>query len=507
MHVRFALPLLVAYVVCLPATADVGAPLVLAPPVASQVEAEQSELRERIARLEDQLQSVSSQLADMQADVLVAGNHSQALPPSNSEYSSELVGISDELGSGQVQPAGYCKPCRSSRYVVEYDNGWLLRPVNPQASPFELRFNFHSQFRYTGYANASDSFTDQAGVTTPINSRNDFDINRGRLVFSGYAFNPETTFYTNIDYNSVSARQVQLLLAYLDHRIGPQLKLRSGFAKVPGSWEWQESSRVVLGAERTMATTFFRPSMTTGLWASGDLTDQLHYEAMVGDGFNTFSLNAAQLDNNFAFSSMLWWEPLGEFLPGFGDFESHDSLAVRLGHALTYTRNEAEPTGEPGPEQTVIRLSDGTRLVDPGALAPGVTVNQFDITLYAAHLGIKRRGMSLGIEYYLRWLSELQGTAALPTTEIFDHGFYVQAGQFVIPKTLEFYGLGSYVTGDFGDGSEIGGGLNWYVQSRRNWRMTFDAVHLSTPPTVQSRTGLQVGGSGMLFRVQSWMYF
>lgn len=498
--------LLAACLACAGVPGAASEPLVFAPQSANSKSHDPQDLQLRIHQLEASLHRVQQQLDDLTD---AGAQHPQGtIDPTLPAFCRSTSFLEDEgKFSSEVELANHCPPAPQNRYFVEYDQGWLLRPARPDQSPFSLKFNSQTQFRYTGYANASDSFTDRAGVTTPINSRNDFDINRGRLIFSGYAFNPETKFFTNIDYNSVSARQVQLLQAYLQHDFSPSFEIRYGITKVPGTWEWQESSRVTLGAERTMATTFFRPSMTAGIWARGDLTDALHYEAMVGDGFNTFTLNAAQLDSNFAYSTMLWWEPLGKYEAGFSDFEQHESKVVRLGHAFTYTRNEADPTGEPGPEQTVIRLSDGTRLVDPGALAPGVTVNQFDILLYAAHLGFKHRGASISLEYYLRWLSELQGSAPLPFDNIFDHGFYVQAGRFWLPKKLEFYGLGSYVTGEFGDGSEIGGGLNWYVHESRNWRMTFDTVHLSTPPTVQSRTGLQVGGSGLLFRVQSWMYF
>lgn len=505
---HFTLLLLAACFACLAAFAYADSPPVIAPPALDPASTDREALLQRVDQLEADLQAVQQQLSQSIAST------SNRPAPANSDKAPLFAHwpandrpAATSTFADTTSLAMHCEPACKSRYFVEYDQGWSLRPTRPTYSPFALKVNLQNQFRYTGFANSADSFTDLAGVTTLINSRNDFDINRGRLLFSGYAFTPDTRFYTNIDYNSVSERQVQLLTAYIEEEFNSAFIFRYGLSKVPGSWEWQESSRVTLGAERTMATTFFRPSMTTGIWARGDLSETLHYEGMIGDGFNTFTLNAAQLDSNFAYSTMLWWEPLGDYGQGFSDFEQHESAAVRMGHALTYTRNESEVTGEPGPEQTVIRLSDGTRLVDPGALAPGATVNQFDITLYAVHLGIKRRGMSFSLEYYLRWLTEIQATAPVPIDDIFDHGFYAQAGSYLIPKKLELYGLGSYVTGEFGDGSEIGGGLNWYVQSSRSWRMTFDMVHLSTPPTVQSRTGLVVGGSGSLFRVQSWMYF
>lgn len=395
---------------------------------------------------------------------------------------------------------------RLSHYVT-YDNGWVIRPYHPSRVPFELKFNVHNQFRYTGFANTVDSFTDSANNTRPITTRNDFDINRGRFVFSGYAFDPRMTFYTNIDYNTVANNPVLLLLSWISFEHSEALKVSMGLGKVPGTWEWQESSRFTLGAERTMATTFFRPSITAGIWAEGKLAEGLYYEALVGDGFNTFTLRAAELDPNLAYSVTTWWEPRGEFKTGFSDLECHRSLSVRLGHGFTYAANDADPVGEPGPEQTVIRLSDGTRLVETGALAPTVTVNEFDISLYAVHLGLKYRGFSLATEYFFRWLTGLKGNGPLPVSSLFDSGFFVQGGAFVIPKRLELYAIGSQVHGDYGTGSEVGAGLNYYVGGRRGNRFTFDVTYIDDSPTEQDRTGLVAGGSGTLFRAQWWHFF
>ncbi len=398
-------------------------------------------------------------------------------------------------------------PTHSRTHYVTYDDGWVLRPFDRVTTPFELKFNLHNQFRYTGFNRSVRTFTNSAGTTTPIRSRNDFDVNRGRLVFSGYAFDPRFTFYTNIDYNTVAQNPVLLLLSWISFRHSDALTISAGLGKVPGTWEWIETSRRTLGSERTMATTFFRPSITAGIWANGELFENIYYEALVGDGFNTFTLRASELDTNLAYSASVWAEPLGDFGVGFSDLEEHACLAMRIGHGFTFASNDSEPTGEPGPEQTVIRLSDGTRLVEPGALAPGVTVNQFDISLYAVHLGLKYRGASFATEYFFRWLTSLEGNGPLPVNSLFDHGFYVQGGLFVIPKRLELYSIGSHVTGDYGSGHEIAAGFNYYVGGRRGSRITFDVSHINDSPADQSRTGFVAGASGTLFRAQMWTFF
>jgi hypothetical protein len=392
-------------------------------------------------------------------------------------------------------------------HVVVYDDGWTLRPVDSNASPYELKFSFHDQFRYTGFASDEPFVTNSAGQQVATPDRNSFDINRGRLVFSGYAIDPLVEFYVNIDYNTVSDRPVQLLMGWIRHPFNPAFNLAYGLGKVPGTWEWQESARYTLGSERSLATTYFRPSITAGVWADGEPLSNLHYAALIGDGFNTFTLNTSELDTNFVYSGLLWWEPLGPFGVGFSDLECHADSVVRLGNALTFSRQDADPADEPGPEQTVVRISDGTPLVTPGALAPGVTVNQFDFTLYTVHAGWKHQGMSLSGEYFFRWLTDIRGNGTIPDSSIADNGFFIQGGAFAIPQTIELFVYGSAVFGQFGDGSELGGGVNWYVKHTRNWRLTFDAARVDDSPAQQDRTGFLAGASGLLIRSQCWVFF
>jgi hypothetical protein len=390
---------------------------------------------------------------------------------------------------------------------IVYDEGWILRPYDPEETPFELKISLHNQFRHTGFANAEPQVTNAAGTAVPTPPLNTFDINRGRLILSGYALDPSLEFYTNFDYNTVSEDQFQVLMAWIGYSFSSALKVSAGIGKVPGAWEWMEAARSTLGAERSLATTFFRPSMTTGIWADGEPLAGLHYRALIGNGFNTFSLRSSELDTNFVYSGMLWLEPLGEFGAGFSDFERHAQPVVRLGNALTYNRQNDDPTGQPGPEQTLVRLSDGTRLVETGALAPGVTVEQFDLSLYSVHGGVKYLGCSLAGEYFLRWLTNIRASGPIPNDALFDHGFLAQAGCFAVPESMELFARGSTVLGPFGDGSEWGGGMNWYVAGRRHHRFTFDVARIDRSPAQQDRTGLQAGASGMLFRTQFWVCF
>ena len=56
------------------------------------------------------------------------------------------------------------------------------------------------------------------------------------------------------------------------------------------------------------------------------------------------------------------------------------------------------------------------------------------LSKYGVDAGFKYLGFSLLSEYYFRIITNSDG-AALP--DLFDRGFYVQAGYFIIPKKLE----------------------------------------------------------------------
>lgn len=444
------------------------------------------------------LEDAVSRINQLEAAVFAPSRPSLPVPCGSGEYRDGC----DLSGQTRSPVASF-----QATHGVVYDGGWVLRPYDHAKTPLELKFELHNQFRYTGFQQDAGPSFDAAGNPRELSDRNDFDINRGRIVFSGYAFDRALGFYTNIDYSTVASSSIQPLLAWVSYDFDERLKLSFGLGKVPGTWEWQQTSRYTLGADRSLATTFFRPSISAGIWASGTLANDMHYTAFVGDGFNTLSLRADDLDTRLVYSALCWYEPLGDFGVGFSDQECHQQVVTRVGHGLTYTRNESAPDLNPGAEGTVIRLSDGTRVVEPGALLPGQRVNQFDIWLYTVHGGWKHRGFSFSGEYYFRWLENLRGTLGGEFESIFDQGYFVQSAGFAIPKTLEFFVRGSQVFGDHGKGSEVSLGSNVYLYQRRGARLTFEITEVVDSPAEQSRTGYVAGGDGTLLRAQLWTFF
>lgn len=424
----------------------------------------------------------------------------EVIPPLSAECEAELAA-----------EAASCTSCSGadsdgigSRFRVDYDNGFAILPNDPEETPFSLTIRNQNMFRYDGFSRAERSWTDSAGNVYPINNSNYFGIPRGRLIFSGNALAQDLSYLLNIDYNTVTSQPIGFRAFWLSYRFSDAIELYVGQSKVPGSREWIESAFAPLqSADRTMATTFFRPSLSQGIWVIGEPLEGLHYHAMVSNGFNTLNLQPEALNNRFAWSGSAWWEPWGEFGRGYSDLQHHDEAAVRLGGSYTYALGSGSQSASDAVENSPIRLSDGTIITTPNALAPGVTLTSYDVSLAAIDWAWKYRGLGLSSEIYFQDLLGLQGTSPLPITSTSAFGGFIKGGFFVVPQETEIYARTSYVTGAYGSGYELGGGLNhFFLPGKDNLFFTGDFAWLENSPAGQNRTGFVAGQTGLLARAQ-----
>lgn len=389
-------------------------------------------------------------------------------------------------------------------YTALYDNGFMVRSNNLTESPFSLKINHQGTVRYSHFARDERSWTDNAGNVNPIKSTSDFLIPRGRLIFSGNAFLPKLTYNVNIDYNTVGRNAIGFRAYSLSYRFSRAIEVSVGQNKVPGSREWLHSSwEAQEGPDRSMATTFFRPSLSQGIWCKGEPLDGLYYHAMYSNGFNTLNKTPNQFEQRGCLSDSVWWEPLGDFGPGYSDIEDHDELVMRAGTSYTFALGQGSQSDSDAIENSAVRLSDGTLITQLGALSPGVTLQRYDLSLAALDLAFKVRGFSLSTEIYFQELSSLQGNDSIELSPTRAHGGFAQGGYFVLPRKMELYSRTSWVTGAFGSGTEVAGGFNWFIlPGKSNLRYTFDVAGLESSPADQNRTGLVAGQTGILVRTQ-----
>lgn len=384
-------------------------------------------------------------------------------------------------------------------FEAGYDNGIFLRTQNGDDS-FELKTNVRLQFRFVSFNRNEDTWTDSAGVVQPIRDRQDFDIERARLIFSGHAFTPQFKYLLQFDGDTDSRHVVSLIDGWVGWHFSDACEIQLGKRKVPGTRNWLLGAFDTRLADRPFSNEFFRPSRTTGIWLVGDPSEATHYELMVGQGYNTEGLTPSETNNNVAVGGTAWWNAIGDYGPARpSDFEFHDELAVRIGSSCVWS-DEGTP-GRQLEEADFLRLTDGTRLTETGALAPGATVESFDVALLAIDAAYKYRGWSANGEYFWRNVSDL--TADMPVPDVgLQHGFYVEGGLFFLPQQLEWNSQFGFVTGKAGSANSYATGVSYYPRKSLYLKLTFDATYIDGSPVNSTGSDILVGDDGLLFRGQ-----
>ena len=414
------------------------------------------------------------------------------------EELTEKVKMLEEMNDPDNLPA----------FETLYKKGFLVTPRDKKKTPFELKINGRLQFRWNAFSRDTETFTNRLG-TTDVVSRNDFEIERGRLEFRGFAIDPRLKYYFNLDADTDDNHDVIFHDFWFDFDINDNATVRIGKAKVPGSYEWLESSTTTRFSDRSLSTTYFRADRSLGVWLLGETPNEVNYQLAVTSGFVTTDLEPEDVDNNFAYTGLFYIDPLGDVGSGYSDLEFHTRPAVRLGTSLSYTNTNPLDDGSPNLEQNFARVSDGAQLIATGAVSPGVTVNDFDQYFVSAFATGKYRGFSFNAEYYARWLQNF-GTIEGPEPEIdqlFDTGWYLDVGYFLVPSAFEVNGRISQIDGLFGESWEYAAGCNWFYKGSHKSKVTLDATLLDGAPVGSSSPNFEVGQDGILYRLQYQLAF
>jgi len=404
----------------------------------------------------------------------------------------DRIDAQDKRIAAFEQHGGNTQGAAGSDYGVDYKGGYRIFDRN---GPFQLRINGRMQFRYVGFDSDSGGMTS----ATP-NDRNDFEIERGRLEFRGTFLDGDTHFYINLDADTDDNHHVIFHDFWVNHEFSEGFDLYVGKAFFPGSRDWLSGSTRTHLADRSMATTFFRPDRTLGIWAIGEPIEDVHYRVMIGNGFNTTDLESAtssgsQIDTKFAYAGSVWWDPLATYGKGYADLEQHEDLAVRIGATVTIAQ-EQDGQLPANQEADAIRLSDGSRLTS-------LMVESFDLKMGAFDAAMKYQGLSINSEMFWRELNSVSAPS-MPTVprSFYDWGGYVDVGYMLIPHKLEAVGRFSTVQGSIRDSHEYAGGFNWYVDGTHLNKLTCDASKLDGSPTSNSGPNYRVNDDGWLFRIQ-----
>lgn len=390
---------------------------------------------------------------------------------------------------------------------VGYDGGFVVASqeqldLGAGQYPFRMRINGWGQLRHT--------LQDSGGSNLDVNQ---FQLKRGRLVFSGSSFTSDFSYFIQIDGRSSTGDDLRLLDYFLTYDLGHHVLgyergvfgFKTGKYKMPFTMARYLSGREFEFSDRSMSSMYFdvNRSFAWGLYGepSGSRIPW-DWEAAIFNGLVTGGAetgSAGTLDNNFAYSARIMAYPQGDWGTGeLADFEWHSRMATRMGAG--FANSKIDRTGDT--EFNSLRVVDsGSRL---SSLLPD-DVDSYKVNIYSIDASCKFRGWSATIEYYFRNVDGFEGVS-LP--DLFDHGLWLQLGKFVVPRRLQLLTRWSRIVGSSGtlgdndqSSDEVAGGFVWYFRDQHA-KFTFDATHLNGASINSSALDISPGDTGWLFRSQ-----
>lgn len=414
------------------------------------------------------------------------------------------------LGEGATHAAGEATTTTKAPAYVP-NAGFLL--VDGEKGQMYVRL--FSYARYLNQKGLDPAYTDAFGKTHEVKLREDFQLNKFFLPFSGWFLTPKLRYYLYVwSSNPSQGDPAQVVGAgNLSWTFNRYVTLGAGITSLPSVRSTEGQFPYWLGVDdRLTSDEFFRGSYTTGVWLKGELFTKFKYMAMLANNLSTLGVSASQMDNTLDTTSyMLQWLPTtGEFgLYGtFGDYDYHEQVATRVAVHFTHSREDKQSQpGTNGIENSQIRLTDGSVIFTPDLFGPGIAVEKVDYDMTSVDAGIKYKGLSLEAEWYWRQLGNYAGINVQGIAGIQDHGFQVQSSAMVVPKALQVYLSGAGIYGLYGDSSEVRAGANWYPVKQRGFRVNAEWLHLNKSPVGYTAVPYPVGGNGSVFHLNLEMNF
>ncbi len=344
-----------------------------------------------------------------------------------------------------------------------------------------LNISLYSVIRYLNQLPGEQVWDDHLGRQREFTGRNDIFWHRAMIWFSGFLLTPKLTYTSTVW--TIFTTQQTLVYGNLRYAFNKHFVLTAGVIPNVAIRSLQGPFPYYQSTDRTMGEESLRPGFTGGIMLKGELIPKLSYVLMFGNNLSILGVQASKLTRTFSHGyGLLWMPTTGEYGPrgGLIDFEHHEKPATRFGINYTHCRdNRFNNTGQPAPDNTQVRMTDGVLFFETGALADGVTMQEADYDFAVVDAGVKYKGFNLQLEFYNRWLSDFNADGPLPISSINDMGYSVQASYMAIPKVLALYGFHSYFFDEFKRNPwEIGAGINLYPKKSRSWRLNMQAHHV-----------------------------
>jgi len=379
----------------------------------------------------------------------------------------------------------------------------------------QIYMRLFSYARYLNQESLEPSYTDFFGNQKTVQLREDIQLVKFFLPFSGWFLDPRFRYYLYVwSANTSQGDPAQVVGAgNLSWNFNRYATFGAGITSLPSTRSTEGQFPYWLGVDdRLTSDEFFRGSYTSGIWLKGEIVSKLKYMVMLGNNLSTLGVSATQIDNglNTVSYSVTWLPTTGEFgLYGtFGDYDWHEKLATRLG--VHYTKSREDEQSQPGTdsiENSQIRLTDGSIIFTPDLFGAGVSVDEVRYQMGSLDGGIKYKGLSVEAEYFRRKLGDYRGPGTDIIEPITDDGYQVQVSGMAVKDVLQVYAGGAAIHGDFGDSTEVRAGVNWYPLKKRGLRGNAEWIRLNNCPVGYAAVPYPVGGDGDVYHVNLEMNF
>jgi hypothetical protein len=368
---------------------------------------------------------------------------------------------------------------------------------------FRLKIRIRGQFRFTDSAFNSNyntvgdiknfpsvSGTGAVGSLRHAEDISELDVRRVRLVFEGFAFSPDITYFVQFrnDTNgtttqaSTSRSTTQLYDAYVALGQLSWANLKVGQYRTHYGRQEFVSSALLQFVDRGFVAEAFVPNgldrRDQGVTLFSDpAKHRFNYNIGVfngvGSNLTRLGLNTPSNANEFMYVGRVTADLLGKAGYPEGDlrFSATPQFAVGASHGYNAgLQTNTTGAGSNTQVSTALASLGNGRLLNQGVVNIGTT---------GIDAVFKYKGLSLQAEGFVRNVDTRDHSKRIGNAS----GFYVQGGYFVVPRTIEVVGRYSYMDPDTlrsEDTITSGvGGINWYLSGHEH-KLQFDYGVITT---------------------------
>ncbi|MCM2358202.1 MAG: OprO/OprP family phosphate-selective porin [Geobacteraceae bacterium] len=363
---------------------------------------------------------------------------------------------------GVITEEDYKEVTRSRPVDYRLGKGFTFTSPNEK---FQLSLGARLQPRYT----FTDNDTGQ--------DSSEFRVRRMKLFLSGYAFTKDVSYKLQVNFAESNTASV-LEDAWLNYRLlgHNEAQIFFGQDKVPFARQELTSSGAQQFVDRANVTDTFKAGRDTGLMLHGKIMAGLvNYNAGVFNGAGQTQLRSSSgATNHNAFAARVTFNPLGDMPYSEADLDHGEKPLVSVG--ADYYFNTLKKVSATAFE-TTNKLNYASNFLKPASFGASEKV---DVDLYSIDLAFKWLGASAQAEYFI---AQADGQVSNSTQR--GHGFYAQAGYFIIPKQLELAGRYSYADVDRDVANdlrtEVSGAVSYYF-NKHNLKVQGDVTDIHRQP-------------------------